>query len=259
MNASAPSVPDISRATLHDGRVSLDQPVRGYRAGLDAVLLAAALDLPPGTHAGELGCGAGAALLCAARLNPDAHFTAFEQDAAMAALCASNAALNGFDGRIRVETGDALGLAGADRFDAVFFNPPFFDDESALRPPSAEKRGAWISEAPLEDWIRAGLKALKPRGQLVLIHRAERLADILAALQGRAGAAAVIPVHSRAGDPAKRVIVRAVKGSRAPLRILPGLVIHGSAAERFTPEASALFTGEARLDLTEGRKQGQRP
>ena len=143
MSMAATSGPEAgmetSRSTLHDGRVAIDQPVRGYRAGLDAVLLAAALDLRAGAHACEFGCGAGAALLCAARLNPDTRFTAFELDGAMAALAAQNAALNAIQDRCDIHTGDALAMAGRDRFDAVFFNPPFFDDESALRAPSAEK------------------------------------------------------------------------------------------------------------------------
>lgn len=240
---------DTSRSTLHAGRVTLDQPVRGYRAGLDAVLLAAAVSLKAGSEACEFGCGAGAALLCAARLNPGAHFRAIEQDAAMAAFADHNAVLNGVQDRISVETGDALTLAGSSNCDAVFFNPPFFDDESALRPPSPERRGAWISEAPLGDWIRAGLKALRTKGQLTLIHRADRLADILAALEGRAGGIAVFPVFSHAGEPAKRIIVQAVKASRTPLRLLPGLIVHGEDGTRFTPQADAIFTGEARLDL----------
>ncbi|MFC4724245.1 tRNA1(Val) (adenine(37)-N6)-methyltransferase [Glycocaulis abyssi] len=250
MSAVASGEAEISRSTLHDGRVMLDQPVKGYRAGLDAVLLAAALELRPGAQACEFGCGAGAALLCAARLNPDARFTAFEKDQAMAALAAANIVLNGGEDRIEVETGDALALAGTARFDAVFFNPPFFDDESALRPPSAEKRGAWISDAPLADWIGAGLKALRPRGQIVLIHRADRLGDILAEFQGRAGDIGVLPVHPRAGEPAKRIIVRAVKASRAPLRILPGLIVHGGEGERFMSEAAAVLKGESRLVLS---------
>ena len=249
MSAVASGEAEISRCTLHDGRVMLDQPVKGYRAGLDAVLLAAALELRPGAQACEFGCGAGAALLCAARLNPDARFTAFEKDQAMAGLASANTALNGYEDRIAIETGDALALAGTARFDAVFFNPPFFDDESALRPPAAEKRNAWISDAPLEDWIDAGLKALRPRGQLVIIHRADRLGDMLARFKGRAGDIGVLPVHPRAGEPAKRVIVRAVKASRAPLRILPGLIVHGGEGERFTLQAKAVLTGEARLCL----------
>lgn len=259
MSAEAASAPEYGRTTLHDGRVSLDQPVRGYRAGLDAVLLAAALDLAPGAHACEFGCGAGAALLCAARLNDGARFTAIEQDAAMAALAGHNAALNRLEGRIEILTGNALTLAGAERFDAVFFNPPFFDDETALRPPSDDKRAAWISEAPLAGWIAAALKALRARGQIVLIHRADRLADILAALQGRAGAIAVLPIHPREGEQAKRVIVRAVKASRAPLRLLSGLVIHGRGEQLFTPEASAIFSGEARLALAEPRNRERTP
>lgn len=241
--------PQTDRTTLHGGRVALDQPLRGYRAGLDAVVLAAALKLPAGSQACEFGCGAGAALLCAARLNPEVRFRAIEKDASMAALAAHNVQVNGLEARIRIETGDALELAGAQTCDAVFFNPPFFDDESALRPPSPERRAAWISEAPLADWISAGLKALRPRGELVLIHRADRLGTILTALEGRAGNVAVLPVHSREGDPAKRIVVRAVKASKAPLRVFSGLVVHGGDGRRFTDAASAIFTGDARLDL----------
>lgn len=257
MTMPAASGLESSLSTLHDGRVQLEQPVRGYRAGHDAVLLAAALNLPAGSHACEFGCGAGAALLCAARLNAGAHFTAIEQDPAMAALAGQNAARNDMTARLDLLTGDALALAGSGRFDAVFFNPPFFDDESALRAPSQEKRGAWISEAPLADWIGAGLKALREKGQLVLIHRADRLDDILAAFKGRAGDITIMPVHPRSEEPAKRVIVRAVKASRAPLRLLPGLVVHGEADERFTLEADALLRGEARLTLARPAKENR--
>ena len=92
----------------------------------------------------------------------------------------------------------------------------------------------------------------------MLIQRTDRLGDIVTALQGRAGDISVLPVHPRAGEPAKRVIVRAVKGSRAPLRLLSGLVVHGSDGERFTAESSAIFCGETRFDMMRA-VQGRRP
>ncbi len=244
----------VSRSTYLGGQVLLDQPVKGYRAGIDAALLAAALGLRPGALACEFGCGAGAALLSAARLYPQARFAAIEQDPAMAALCASNIALNELEEPISLETGDALLAGYREAFDAVFFNPPFFDDESVLRPPAPERRGAWISDAPLADWILAGLKALKPKGALTLVHRADRLADILAALTRGVGDIAVLPVHSHAGRPAKRVIVRAVKGARGPFALLPGLVMHGGPEERYTAEALDVLEGRRFIAMNAGRK-----
>ncbi|MCC5980859.1 MAG: methyltransferase [Oceanicaulis sp.] len=244
----------VSRSTYLGGKVLLDQPVKGYRAGIDAALLAAALGLRPGALACEFGCGAGAALLSAARLYPQARFTAIEQDAAMAALCAANITLNEVAERITLDTGDALAAGYREAFDAVFFNPPFFDDESALRPPAPERRGAWISEAPLEDWIKAGLKALRPKGALTLVHRADRMADILSALRRGVGDITVLPVHSHGDRPAKRVIVRAVKGARGPFALLPGLVVHGGPEERYTHEALDILQGRVLIDMGAGRK-----
>lgn len=242
--------PAVSRSTYLGGQVLLDQPVKGYRAGIDAALLAAALNLKPGAQACEFGCGAGAALLSAARLYPEARFTAIEQDAAMAGLARANIALNGLDAQITLNEGDALAAGHREAFDAVFFNPPFFDDESALRPPGDAKRGAWISEAPLADWIAAGLKALRSKGALTLIHRVDRLADILCALTRGVGDMAVLPVHSHADRPAKRVIVRAVKGARGPFTLLAPLVVHGGAAERYTQEALEVLEGRTRIAMT---------
>lgn len=246
----------VSRTHYLGEQVLLDQPLKGYRAGIDAALLASALNLKPGALACEFGCGAGAALLSAARLYPEARFLGLERDPEMAALCASNIALNALEGQVSLETGDALAAGHREAFEAVFFNPPFFDDESALRPPVDAKRGAWISDAPLEDWIRKGLKALKPKGALTLVHRADRLPDILSSLERGTGDIAVQPVHSHAGKPAKRVVVRAVKGARGPFTLLSGLVIHGGEGERYRPEALAILQGRRRFSMSASASSG---
>jgi tRNA1(Val) A37 N6-methylase TrmN6 len=132
--------------------------------------------------------------------------------------------------------------------DAVFFNPPFFDDPDALRAPAPDKRAAWINEAGLAAWITAGLRRLREGGRLTLIQRADRLGDILAALDGKASAA-VLPIHPRAGAPAKRVVVSATKVSRAALRIFPGLVLHEGEGGAYMPEADAILRGAARTAL----------
>jgi len=234
-----------------DGRVMLRQPARGYRAGLDAALLAAACDVRAGQRVIEAGCGAGAALLAAAMRRPDARFTGIERDPAALELARENIAANGLAGRVEALAGDValrfsgLGLAP---FDAAMCNPPFFDDPDALRGPAAERRGAWMADDGLAAWVGFLSKAVREGGTITLIHRADRLADILAALAPKAGSVQVRPVLPFADAPAKRVLVRAIKTGKAPLRLLPPLVLHDREGGRHTDEAEAILRGTAALD-----------
>src|SRR5690606_7639444 len=114
-----------------------------------------------------------------------------------------------------------LGLAP---FDAALANPPFFDDPAALRGPAPERSGAWLADGGLQAWTRFLLKAVREGGSITLIHRADRLADLLALLSPGAGSLRILPVHPFADEPAKRVIVRAVKTGKAPLVLHPPLV-----------------------------------
>lgn len=231
------------------GRLLIEQSPDGYRAGIDAALLASSIVLRPGDGALEFGCGAGAALLSAASLNPGAAFTGLERDPSAAALAAANIAANDLSDHVRVIGADALSWKDESGFDAVFFNPPFFDDPGALRAPKDARRAAWLNDATLEDWILTGLKRLKENGVLTIVHRADRLADLLAPLAGRAGDAAILPVHPRADLGAKRVVLAARKASKAPLRLLPPLVLHPAAGSGYTDEAAAILRGERRIAL----------
>jgi tRNA1(Val) A37 N6-methylase TrmN6 len=240
----------ITEDRLLDGRLKLRQPAKGYRAGLDAGLLAAACDAGDGARVIEAGCGAGAALLAAALRRPGARFTGVERDAEAAGLARENLALNGLEARVEVIEGDVgqpfarLGLAP---FDAAIANPPFFDDASALRAPSPAKRGAWIADDGLEAWAGFLLKSVRPGGTITVIHRADRLGDLLALLGAKAGSFQVRPVQPFADAPAKRVLVRAVKSGKAPLALLPALVLHPRGAAKHTDEAEAILRGEAAL------------
>jgi tRNA1(Val) A37 N6-methylase TrmN6 len=241
---------DITEDAVLDGRVRLRQPARGYRAGLDAALLAAACDAAADERVIEAGCGAGAALFAAVARRPGAMFTGVERDAAAAALARENAELNGAAGRVEIVEGDVgvrfSGL-GLTPFDAALANPPFFDDPEALRGPAAERRGAWLADDGLAAWIGFLTKGVREGGTITVIHRADRLADLLALLGEKAGSIQVRPVHPFADEPAKRVLVRAVKTGKAPLKLLPGLVLHDRAGGKHTAEAEAILRGRADL------------
>jgi len=241
---------EVTEDRLLGGRILLRQPARGYRAGADAALLAAACDAGDGQSVLEAGCGAGAALLAAAARRPAARFLGLESDPDALALAQQNIALNGLADRVEArgaDVGQPFSRLGLTPFDLAIANPPFFDDEGALRAPDPAKRAAWIATEGLAAWCAFLVKAVREKGSIVMIHRADRLADIMASLAPKAGSFTVRPVHPFADAPAKRVIVRAVKTGKAPLRILPPLVLHDRAGGKHTLQAEAILRGEAAL------------
>jgi tRNA1(Val) A37 N6-methylase TrmN6 len=251
-STSDASLPEVSESALLGGRVRLRQPVKGYRAGMDAALLAAAVAAKPGDRVFEAGCGAGAVLMQVAARHPDAVLAGLERDPGAAALARQNAALNGFDDRTTLITGDvAAGFRALDLqpFDWAISNPPFFDDETALRAPAPGKRGAWIADDGVAAWTGILLKAVRENGRILMIHRADRLADILSMLGEKAGSFSILPIQPFSDQPAKRVLVQAIRTGRAPLKLLPALVLHGRSGAKHTPEAEAILRGEAGLEL----------
>lgn len=241
----------VTEDRLLDGRIRLRQPARGYRAGLDAALLAAACDAQDGERVLEAGCGPGAALLAAAARRPGASFTGLERAPEALALAGQNVDLNGMSDRIALVPGDVgqpFARLGLPPFDLVMANPPFFDDPTALRAPAPEKSAAWMAEGGLGAWTGFLLKAVREGGRVILVHRADRLADILSLLAPKAGSMQVRPIHPFEDAPAKRVMVRAVKTGKAPLRLLPPLVLHSRDGAKHRAEVEAILRGEAGLD-----------
>jgi tRNA1(Val) A37 N6-methylase TrmN6 len=232
--------------------VRLRQGTDGYRAGMDAALLAAACDAGDGDLVLEVGCGVGAALLAAAVRRPAARFVGVERDAAALELAVANIALNRLGDRVGAQAGDvdaplkASGLTPG-TFDAAMANPPFFDDKRAMRGPAPAKRGAWIAEGGLAAWSDYLTLAVREGGSVTFIHRADRLGDLLTLLAPRTGSLQVRPIHPFADAVASRVLVRAIRGGRAPLRLLPALVLHPRDGAKHTPETEAIFRGEADL------------
>jgi tRNA1(Val) A37 N6-methylase TrmN6 len=245
------AAPDTIQSGFLGGRLSLVQPAKGYRAGMDAALLAAACDAGPGQRVVEAGCGVGAALLSAAARRPQSLFVGVERDPHALALCRENIAANGFGERVRAFLGEVtqkLSALDLSPFDAAMANPPFFDDPSAIRGPAPAREGAWIADGGFAAWARFLLKAVREGGTITVIHRADRLADILALLGEGAGSFRIRPVQPFADQPAKRVLVRAVKTGKAPLVLLPALVLHDQSGSKHVEQAEAILTGRAALD-----------
>ena len=240
----------MTENSILGGRVRLRQSVSGYRAGVDAALLAAACDAPAGARVLDAGCGAGAVMLAAAARRPEVRFVGLERDAKAAALAVTNIALNGFDSRASVVPGDVaapFAALGLPPFDAVLANPPYFDDAGALRGPAEAKRGAWLTAEGLGAWTAFLVRAVREGGAITLIHRADRLADLLAGVAPKAGSFQIRPIHPFAEAPAKRVLIRAVKTGKAPLRLLPPLVLHERGGAKHTAQTEAILRGEADL------------
>lgn len=234
------------------GRVRLWQPVRGYRAAVDPVLLAAAIPAEPGDTVLDVGAGAGAAALCVAARIPQVRLTLLEIDADTADLAEANVKAAALSPAPTVLIGDLAAppeeLRGA-TFDHVMTNPPYMARARGT-PASTRNAGArQEGELDLTGWIRRCCRLVRYRGTLTVIHRADRADDLLAALVAAgAGGIALFPLWPRAGVAAKLILVQARPGSRAPMRVLPGLVLHGERSA-FTTEAEAILREAAPIIL----------
>lgn len=240
------------------GRLEAVQPVGGHRSGLEALLVSAAVESAFAGTVVDLGAGAGVAGFAVAARCPRARVVLVERDPEALACARASLALPAnctFAERVSAIAGDiaapeAMGAAGAlaaGSADMVIANPPFNDARATTSPRPARADAHVLGEGGLDPWLRAAAWLLKPRGHLAVIFRADGLDELLAACRGRFGALDVLPVQPRADDPAHRVVVRAVKASRAPLRLLPALVLHEAGESRFTPNAEAVLRAGAGL------------
>ena len=224
---------DTTEDAFLDGQLRLRQPKSGHRAGHDAMLLAASTEAMAGDRVVEFGAGVGAAGLALARRVGGIDLVLAEIDPDLAALARENARCNAIaadvvvlDVTARAEIFAKAGLT-PDSVDAVLMNPPFNDAARHRASPDASRASAHVADSvTLESWVHAARRILKSAAALTLIWRADGIADVLAALSRGFGSLAILPVHAASGRPAIRVLVRGVKGGKAPTRILGGLVLN---------------------------------
>lgn len=254
LTAVVPDPTDLSTDDFLGGRLSILQPRKGHRSGIEAVLIAAMAPLQPQETVIDIGSGVGVAGLCALARVPGSRAFLVEADPAAADLARDNAARNGFSDRTGIVVEDVTARGAIDRCglieaaDHAVANPPFYDPAASRISPEKAAAHATPDEA-LDAWLRFAVAALKPAGSLTLVHRAEALEMVLATFARRFGAIAVLPVHPRPGLPATRIIVQGRKGSRAPLVILPGLILHEAHGHGFRPDVEAILRSGAAFEL----------
>ncbi len=235
------------------GRLRLRQPASGHRAGHDAILLAAACSAHPGDRVVDFGAGVGTAGLAVARRVAGISLALVELDPDLAGLARENAAANELPADVIVMdvAAPAEAFAGAglppDSANLVLMNPPFNDRGRHRASPDRGRETAHLATAStLEDWIHAARRILKSGGVLTLIWRADGIADVLAALDRGFGSLMILPVHGDPAQPAIRILMRAVKGGRAPAAICAGLALRDAAGAPDT-YISQVLSGQATL------------
>jgi tRNA1(Val) A37 N6-methylase TrmN6 len=242
------AAPGITEDRLLGGRVRLRQPAAGYRVAIDPVFLAASVPAEPYQSILDVGCGAGAAMLCLAARVPHSRLVGLEMRRDLVRLAGDNAILNGVESRVSAMMGDLLHAPprlSPGAFDHVMANPPYLEPGRGTAATSPSKAAATIEgDADLGAWVRFALAMVRPKGSVTFIHRADRIDALLGEIAGRAGEVVIYPLWPGQEKPAVRFLLRARKQIAAPARLMPGLLLH---------EPDGRLTAAAEGVLREGR------
>jgi tRNA1(Val) A37 N6-methylase TrmN6 len=247
-----PSEPSFTEDRLLGGRIRLRQPASGYRVAIDPVFLAASVPAEPHQLVLDVGCGAGAAMLCLAVRVPHSRLVGLEMQRDLVRLAGNNLILNGLEARASVMIGDLLHpppRLSPGAYDHVMANPPFNERGHATPAATAGKADATIEgEADLAAWVRFSLAMVRAKGTVTFVYRADRIDALLGQIAGRAGEVVVFPLWPGEGRAASRILVRARKQVAAPARLAAGLVLHEPDG-RLTAVADGVLCEGRGLDL----------
>jgi tRNA1(Val) A37 N6-methylase TrmN6 len=243
--------PSFTEDRLLGGRIRLRQPASGYRAAIDPVFLAASVPAEPRQLVLDVGCGAGAAMLCLAARVPHLRVVGLEMQRDLVRLAGDNVILNGLDARASVMIGDLLHpppRLSPGAFDHVMANPPFHERGHAM-PAVPDQSAATIEgDADLAAWVRFSLAMVRAKGTVTFVHRADRIDTLLGHIAGRAGEVVVFPLWPGQDRAASRILVRARPQVASPARLATGLVLH-EADGRLTPGAEGVLREGRGLEL----------
>ncbi len=241
------------------GKLQILQPEKGYRAGIDAVLLAASIPAMDGDTLFEAGIGTGVAAACLAKRVPGTIITGVEIASRYALIAEENFKRNQLHERVMVLKGDLCDSMRHDQLDwpapgsvsHAYANPPFFEDHAVQAPADGLRAQAHMLKAgELENWVKVMTNAVRPRGTVSIIHPASSLLTLLAAMEPKLGGLTVLPLRAHRKDAASRIIVRGTKASKAPLRLLPGLVLHEAESNSFVDEVNTVLRDGEALEFT---------
>jgi tRNA1(Val) A37 N6-methylase TrmN6 len=251
MSEHSAQEPSFTEDRLLGGRIRLKQPAAGYRVAIDPVFLAAAVPAEPHQLILDVGCGAGAAMLCLAARVPHTRLVGLEMQRDLVRLAGDNIILNGLEARASVMIGDLLHpppRLSPGAFDHVMANPPFHPRAHSETAPGSKSAATIEGDADLGDWVRFSLAMVRSKGSVTFVHRADRIDALLGQLAGRAGEVVVFPLWPGPGKAASRILVRVRKQVAAPAQLAAGLVLH-DADGRLSSGAEGVLREGRGLDL----------
>jgi len=232
------------------GALDILQPRKGYRAGVDPVLLAASVQAIPGQSILELGCGAGVASLCLGHRVKGLSLSGVELQPEYGELAIENAARNDLEmavyyGDLRMMPKELLNQS----FDHVIANPPYFDRANGTAAPDLGRDIALAGETLMKDWVGAAARRLKPKGYATFIQDIRRLPELLVEVAARLGSIEILPLAARLDRESHLFLLRARKGGRAVFRLHSPCVMHRGAAHDGDRES---YTDQIRAVLRDG-------
>ncbi len=220
------------------GKIKVIQPEKGYRAGIDAVLLASSISAKSKQSILDVGCGVGTASLCLNERINDLHIDGFDFQDELIELAKQNSSKNNnikfFLGNLEISKNIKKNY-----YDHVMTNPPYFKKESSTLSSNIIKYNANFETMNLKNWIQLCMKFVKPKGSLTVIHSAERLDEILLSIDIKKRSIKIIPIWPKVNSSAKRIIVQITKDKSMPLQITQGLIMHDE--ENYTKDAENIL------------------
>ncbi len=219
-------------------KVRLYQPLEGFRTSLDSVLLAAACPAIKFQKVLDIGCGVGGASFCLLYRQPEIKLTGIDIQEEYIHIACRNRTLNKHHIQPEFKVDSVIDFRmenSQDRFDHVICNPPFYDAGDHIPSPStaiALARGHIDEALTLKDWIDCAYYNLKSKGSFTIIHQAEKLDVILRDMGKRFGATEIIPIYTKLGRPAKRVIIRSYKDRKSPLMLRQAVYLEDAGGQQ---------------------------